>query len=194
MVTPASAAAATTAFGDVHHGMAEDLVALHAQVAGLAVGGDAAVNVEQVLLGPVGAQRKAQQAPVGDGAFALPRLQHDRAGAVAEQDAGAAVGPVHQPGHGLRADDERAFGAVAGDEPVGDRQRIDEAGADGLDVEGDADGAPSLRWTIVAVAGKVRSAVVVATTIRSTSSGVRPAAASAFLAASTARSETGPSC
>ena len=42
---------------------------------------------------------------------------------------------------------------------------------------------------MVAAAGKVRSGVVVATMIRSTSAGVRPAAASARRAASTARSD-----
>src|SRR4051794_38756911 len=52
-------------------------------------------------------------------------------------------------------------------------------------------GQPSLRWTMVAVAGKVWSPVVVATTIRSTSSGVRPAASSARRAAATARADTG---
>ena len=50
-------------------------------------------------------------------------------------------------------------------------------------------GAPILRWMIVAVAGKVRSGVVVATMIRSMSEASRPAAARARRAASAPRSD-----
>ena len=57
------------------------------------------------------------------------------AGAVSEQHAGAAVGPVEDAREGLRADHQRALVGAALQEIVGGRQRKDEAGADRLQVE-----------------------------------------------------------
>ena len=71
--------------------------------------------------------------------LALARLDHHGPRAVGEQDAGAAVGPVHQARHGVRADHQRTIGQAPRREPVRHRQRIDEARADRLHVEGDAD-------------------------------------------------------
>jgi hypothetical protein len=58
--------------------------------------------------------------------------------AVAEQDAGGPVGPVHQPGHFLGPDHQGAFRQTTRHETVGDAERINEARADRLDVEGHA--------------------------------------------------------
>ena len=71
-------------------------------------------------------------------AAALAGAQHHRAGAVAEQHAGAAVVPVEDAREGLGADHQRACAPGRAQEVVGDRQRIDEAGADRLHVEGGA--------------------------------------------------------
>ena len=53
---------------------------LQSQLAALAVGGRSAIDEQQLLLGPVGAQREAQQAAVGRGPLAFLRLNHDCAG------------------------------------------------------------------------------------------------------------------
>ena len=68
----------------------------------------------------------------------LLRFQHDGAGAVAEQHAGAAVVPVENPRKGLGADHQRALEGAGAQEIVGGRQREDEARADRLQVEGRA--------------------------------------------------------
>src|SRR5690606_26754701 len=57
------------------------------------------------------------------------------AGAVSEEDAGASVGPVHDAGHGLRADDEGAPGLAGGDELARRAEGSEEAGAGGVHVE-----------------------------------------------------------
>jgi len=62
-------------------------------------------------------------------------LEHDRARAVAEQHAGAAVGPIEDAREGLRADHQRRRSDAALDETVGDRHAVDEAGTHRLDVE-----------------------------------------------------------
>ena len=130
--------------GDIHHGMAEHLVALHPELAHLTVGGWPTIHIEEVLLGPVGAQGKAQQAAIGRGPLAGHRLDDDRAGPVAEQHAGPPVAPVHQPRHGLRADHQGALRPAPRGEPIGHRQRVDEARTDRLDIEGNAHGATQL--------------------------------------------------
>ena len=68
------------------------------------------------------------------------RLQHHGAGAVAEQHAGGAVVPVEDAGEGLRPDHQRALVAAGPQQGVDDRQRIDEARADRLQIEGGAVG------------------------------------------------------
>ena len=56
----------------------------------------------------------------------LLRLEHDRAGAVAEQHAGAAIGPVEDAREGLRADHQRALVHARAQQSVGGREREDE--------------------------------------------------------------------
>ncbi len=72
---------------------------------------------------------------VGRSALPLAGAQHDCAGAVAEQHAGAAIVPVEDAREGLGADHQHRVRLAAAQEVVGGRQRIDEAGADGLDIE-----------------------------------------------------------
>ena len=62
-------------------------------------------------------------------------FQHHGARAVTEQHAGAPVAPVEQPREHLRADHQGAAVLAARDEPVRDRERIDETRAHGLHVE-----------------------------------------------------------
>ena len=66
------------------------------------------------------------------------RLQHHRAGAIAEQHAGAAVLPIEDARERLGTDHDGALELAGLDEVVGDRQGVDEARADGCDVEGRA--------------------------------------------------------
>ena len=66
------------------------------------------------------------------------RLEHDRAGAVAEQDAGGAIGPVEDARIGLRPDHQGTLEAAAAQETVRDREAVDEARAHRLQVEGGA--------------------------------------------------------
>ena len=75
---------------------------------------------------------------IGQRARAFAGAQDHRAGAVAEQHAGRAVGPVHQPRHGLGADHQNRLRLPGLDEIVGHRQRIDEARAHRLHIEGSA--------------------------------------------------------
>ena len=63
------------------------------------------------------------------------RHQQRRAGAVAEEHAGVAIGPVDHARQDLDADHEHALELPALDERVGDRHAVDEAGARRRDVE-----------------------------------------------------------
>ena len=89
---------------------------------------------------PIRMDMVRQHAAILDGARSLLRAQDHRPRPVAEQDAGRAVGPVEDSGKGLGADDERGFRLAEADEVVRHVQRIDEPGADRLDVEGGAPG------------------------------------------------------
>ena len=124
--------------GDVGDGVAEDFLALHAQMAGGLGRGWAAIDIEHVVQPAVREQLGVEHALVGIVALAVIGLQHHRAGAVAEQHAGGAVGPVQQPAHAFGADQKNGAGLAAADEIVGHRQAIDEAGANRLHVEGGA--------------------------------------------------------
>ena len=118
------------------------------------------------------------------------RLQHDGAGAVAEQHAGAAVLPVEDAREGFGADDEGALELAGLEEVVGDGERVDEARAHRLHVEGRALGDAEARpGSSRAVAGKVRSGVAVAQMTRSMSTGSMPARTSAWREAAMPRSE-----
>ena len=188
-MTPVAAKASSIDVGHHADRVAEDLLALHAQMADRARGGRAAIDVELVAVPAVGAQMRGEHAAVAELAVAAPRFQHHRAGAVAEQHAGGAVGPVENAREGLGADDQRALVRARAQELVGRRQRVDEAGADRLQVEGRAVVMPSAACTCVAVAGKVLSGVEVATMMRSMSPASSPASSSAARAAGCARSE-----
>jgi len=65
----------------------------------------------------------------------LAGFQHHRAGAVAEENAGFALVPVQNPGKGLGADHQRASRLAGADKIVRHGKRIDEPGADRLDIE-----------------------------------------------------------
>ena len=75
-------------------------------------------------------------------AAARPRLghrpQHQRAGAVAEQDTGAAIVPVENARKRLGADHQRGSRLAEPKRIVGGGQRKDETGAHRLDIEGGA--------------------------------------------------------
>ena len=109
-------------------------------------GRGAAVDIELVAVAAVGAQLRGDEHAATRPAVARARLQHDRPGAVAEQDAGRAVLPVEDAREGLGADHQRALVRAGGQELVGGRHGEDEAGADRLKVEGGAVVMPSAAW------------------------------------------------
>src|SRR5262249_55512172 len=69
-------------------------------------------------------------------AVVFGRLEEDGPGAVAEEDAGRAVGPVADLREDLAADDKDVLRHAALNELLGDGERVDEAGAAGREVEG----------------------------------------------------------
>ena len=73
------------------HGPAEHLLAVH-------LDGAADLGVEDVAQRAVGAEVEPEHP-----ARAVAALEHDGAGAVTEEDGGAAVLPVHDPRHRLRS-------------------------------------------------------------------------------------------
>ena len=126
-----------------------------------------------------------------DDAAAVGRRAHDdRARAVAEQHARRAIGVVDDARHDVGADGQRVLCVPAADHVSGRRQRVGEPRARGAEIE--APGAcrrrscPGRRH---AVLGNIMSGVVVPTTMKSMSCGVRPACAIALSAASFARSD-----
>ena len=70
--------------GEIDDRVAEHLAALHPQLADGAGGRGAAVDEQQVVVAAVGVELGGE-----DAAVAVLGLEHQRAGAVAEQDAGA---------------------------------------------------------------------------------------------------------
>src|SRR5665213_2753905 len=122
--------------------MAEDFLALHAQMAGGLGGGRSAIDIQHVVQTAVGKQLGVEHALIAALAGSFITLQHHRARAVAEQDAGTTVGPVQEAAHAFRADQEHRIGLAAPDEIVRHRQAIDEAGTNRLNVEGSAVGHP----------------------------------------------------
>src|SRR3546814_9832100 len=70
--------------------------------------------------------------------FILYRLQYHCPSAIAEQDTGRAIIPIHDAAHGFRADNERAVGHSAPDHIVGNGKGVEEAGENGLKVECEA--------------------------------------------------------
>src|SRR3569623_1958193 len=74
----------------------------------------------------------------GEDAGLVARGQHHRAGAVAEQHAGAAVGPVEDARQGLRPAPQHVARAAGADDFVGVIERVHETGADRLNIVGRA--------------------------------------------------------
>ena len=120
------------------HRLAEDLAPLHPQIAGAARSRTGRHRHRECR---TGGRRNADgstgcrglAAGSSDTAFST-----QRAGAVAEQHAGAAILPVEDAREGLGADHQRGARLAEAQRVVGDRQREDEAGAHRLHVEGGA--------------------------------------------------------
>ncbi len=115
----------------------EHLVALHfheglAALEHLGMFRQAGGNGQQLLVLAIGVQMGGQDPRL------VGRREHHGAGAVTEQYAGAAIGPVDDIGKGLGAHHQRVLRLAALDEHVGQAQCVDEAGAHGLHVEGRA--------------------------------------------------------
>ena len=109
-------------FDAVHLEVVEPLV--HALMGGRGER-PAAGDFEQVGLGAVGAEVGGEDAAGGHGAEdGGPRP-------VAEEDAGGAVGPVHDLREDFGADDQHMPGGAAGDEAGAAEGGVDEAGAGG---------------------------------------------------------------
>ena len=124
-----------------HHadGVAEDFLAVHAEVmaalakgvGGGGSGGAAGRAMQEFGVVAVGAEQVAEQADV----LFRGGLEEGRAGAVTEEDAGGAVGPIHDAGEFLGSDDEGATVGAGAHHVLGDLEGVDEAGAGGGDVE-----------------------------------------------------------
>ena len=119
--------------------MAEHFAAVHHEMTGQVAAADRAVDIEDVAEGAVAVQMGGEQGR--GGVVNLGRAQHHRAGAVAEQHAGAAIVPVEDTRVHFRTDDERGADLAGADHRVGDAEGIDEAGAGGREIEGEAAGA-----------------------------------------------------
>ena len=119
------------------HRLAEHLAPFHPQKAGMAGRRRAAIDIEDVVLASVRMQMGRE-----DMAAARPRLghrlQHQCPGAVAEQDAGAAIVPVENAREGLGADHQSGARLPEPQRIVGGGERKDKPGAHRLDVEGRA--------------------------------------------------------
>ena len=126
--------------GDIDHGVAEHLVALHPQVADRAGRRGAAVDIEQVLLGAVAAQGEAQQAAVGR--WSPPLRPAPRTTAPAPSPNSTQVPRSVQSISRVMVSAPMTRAHLArprATKPSATHRRVDEARADRLDVEGDAD-------------------------------------------------------
>ena len=137
---PASAAAAVTASEMLTTAWRNTWLPCMRRWPTVPVGGDAAVDVEQVLLGPVAAQGEAQQAAVGRGPLALRRGSSTTAPAPSPNSTQVprsvqSISRVMVSAPMTRAHFERPRAT----KPSATRQGVDEARADRLHVEGDAD-------------------------------------------------------
>src|SRR5690625_2534414 len=129
----------------LHDRVAKDLAALHAQESGRLCRGRSAVYIERVVMAPVRIEMGGQDAALGGGAVRRRCRQHDGAGTVAKEDAGAPVAPVEDATEGFGSHDQRIVRLTAADEVVGYRQRIDEAATHRLYIESHASCKTELR-------------------------------------------------
>ena len=141
--------------------LTEDLLAVHVEEA-------AVVTLEEVAERAVGTEVPREQL-----AGAVDRFEHDRTGTVTDQDGDRSVVPVGDAAQGLRPDHQEPLGPD-GQHAVGHHQRVDEARAGRVDVEGPP-GTPIPSCTVAEVPGTIWSGVVVARITPSISSGRRPA-------------------
>src|SRR5207244_7536931 len=113
-------------------GELEHLATVHRQIAAAVLGDPGAAAGEGQLHAPaaVCAQLEAEEAA------ALEPFELDGPGPVAEEDEGRPVGPVEDPREDVSADDERALGQAAGENPVGLRERVHTPRAAGRRVVG----------------------------------------------------------
>src|SRR3546814_11344650 len=86
----------------------------------------------QALMLPIGMQSGGQNTAI----FILYRLQYHCPSAIAEQDTGRAIIPIHDAAHGFRADNERAAGHSPPYLIVGNGKGVKEAGETGLKENG----------------------------------------------------------
>ena len=185
-VLPALASVARAASSSTPHRQLEDRLAVHLQQRRRRAPGrrDTCPGTHRMPTCLPSACRSLARMP-----GVVAGLEHHRAGAVAEQHAGGAVVEIEDARKHFGADHQRLAGAAGADHRVGHGQRIDEAAADRLHVEGRRSRrCPACAAGCAAVDGNTMSGVEVATMIRSMSAALRPAASSAWRAASSARS------
>ena len=121
--------------GDHADRVLEHFAAFHAQMAGGARRRRPAIDIELVLVPAVRTQMGRQNARVRCQPDAGGLLDDNGAGAIAEEHGGTPVGPVENARERLRADHQDTPRQSGPDVGVGGGQRVDEAGAYGLDVE-----------------------------------------------------------
>ena len=108
------------------------------------------------------------------------RTDHDGARAIAEQHAGRAIGVVDDARHDVGAHRQRVAMRPGRHHMRRRRQRVGEARAGRAQIEAPRRSAPILSCSRHAVLGNIMSGVVVPTTMKSMSCGVRPACAIAL--------------
>jgi hypothetical protein len=82
-------------------------------------------------------QITGQNPAIGIRAAARLRFQHHGARAIAKQNAGAAICPIHDAREGFGPDNQHALGLPGHDKPAGIGQRKDKPRTDGLNIEGE---------------------------------------------------------
>ena len=92
-----------------------------------------AIYVKHVMFTAVGVKPGGENPPIFGSTVTLRRLENDCPGAVPEQDACAAVGPIENSRKGLGADHKRRIRLAHTQEIVGHRHGIDKAATNRLD-------------------------------------------------------------
>ena len=125
-------------FGQPGDGVAEHLAPVHHQMARACRGRPTAPSTYRMSPSVPWACRWVDRMPRSTVPLPSPARRNTAPGAVAEQHAGAAVLPVQDARIDLAADHQDAARLAGADHAVGDRQRVDEAGAGRRDVEAEA--------------------------------------------------------